>query len=728
MIIAALWWRVAAAKSKALPASDPTPVSKVRELLGILETQLLEDKRVDGKTHGQYLTWFGNENGTVSRTISEASGNIEADQAAIGEEEAKREGYQMSLQQAVAAETVASRDLKAANEQRDKERSTFVKSEEELRVAADQFNRAIEVLRKQAPNDGGSALLQGGGSSEAESSSKHQEQLLAVARQLRDTLEHSSDFSLTEMQRETINGLFRVAASHEQGASIPPASRQSSSEDDTTLTFLQVKAGVNLRAKLHGDAPDVYGEYETQSGSILGTLRTVHQKTTGELQKVRDDETGAQRVFDNLKIQLGGLITNKQAEIANIKLSLSQSEQKSGQLKSQILAAKELLKTSSEEAAELGAEFNVKTANYNERTTKRADELLAVQECLKILSSDEAQKMIAAQFSASTSEESESDTSSQQQQQQQDEQEGAVPSFLATRSQVRRHRSSFQRAYGGYRSLRAADSDDPFAKVKSMIRGMLHKLEEAQAEDVKHAAWCDSELAKSTKELRLRQADVRKLEDRLEEMDARLDELADGLNVTTQEMSEMRAANQKATLLRQQESGHATKALGEYRDAQRILKSALQVMRKFYEAEDNQEGSTASSGFKANGAGTGVIGLLEVALSDYENLEQELSLNEKVAQRDYDSYMASDRTREAVFQKDLEYKQKSKIRLEGDRMRASSDLKSYQKELDAVESYLKELKSSCTIKGDTYDERKDRREKELANLRNALEFLRSENS
>jgi len=679
---------------------------------------LQEDKRVDDRMHGQYLTWFRTENNTVSRSISDSSGNIEADQAAIGEEEAKREGYQMSLQEAVGKETVASKDLKAATEGRAKELKTFEESESQLRVAADQFNRAIEVLRKQAPAGGGS-LLQGG-KSEADSSAKHQEQLLAVARQLRDTLEQGSDFSITETQRETINGLFRVAASREQGAPTTPTPRQSSSEDDPTLTFLQVKSRAGLRAKLQGGAPDIYGEFDTQSGGIMETLRTVHLKTTGELQKARDDEIDSKRVFDGLKVQLEGLISNKQAGISNIKLSLSQSEQKSGQLKSQILAAQQLFKTSSEEAAELGAEFNVKTANYKERSSKRGDELLAVQECLKILTSDEAQKLIATQFSAE-----EGDASNQQQQQPQEEEDVAAPSFLATRARVHRHGSRFQR-YRGYRS-RAMDSDGPFDKVKSMIRGMLHKLEEAQAADVKHAAWCDSELAKSTKELRLRQADVQKIGDRMQEMDARLDELKDGLNATTQEMGEMRAANQKATLLRNQESGHATKALGEYRDAQRILKSALQVMGKFYEAEDNQEGNTANSGFKANGAGSGVIGLLEVALSDYENLEQELSLNEKVASRDYDEYMQSDRVREAVFQKDLEYKDKTKIRLEGDHMRASSDLKSYQKELDAVESYLKELKSSCTIKGATYDERKDRREKELSNLRNALDFLRSEN-
>eukprot|EP00971_Amphidinium_carterae_P301412 5988800-Amphidinium_carterae.1 len=40
-----------------------------------------------------------------------------------------------------------------------------------------------------------------------------------------------------------------------------------------------------------------------------------------------------------------------------------------------------------------------------------------------------------------------------------------------------------------------------------------------------------------------------------------------------------------------------------------------------------------------------------------------------------------------------------KVKLESTRAQTSSDLKNYQKELDAVESYMEQLTGSCTIKG-----------------------------
>jgi len=294
---------------------------------------------------------------------------------------------------------------------------------------------------------------------------------------------------------------------------------------------------------------------------------------------------------------------------------------------------------------------------------------------------------------------------------------GPALSFLATRAKT--HRRSLQ-----YRSLRMENSDDPFSKVKSMVRGMLHKLTEAQAQDTKQGAWCDSEMSKSTKEEKSRKADVQKLKDRIEEMDARLDEISDELKDTTKELSELKGAAAKATELRKEESEHAATALAEYSDAQKILAKALEALKKFYNAENED----SSGGYKVSGAGSGVIGLLEVALTDYKKMYEELALNEDVAKKDFNDYMSQDQIRSEVFVKDLEYRERQKVRLSGDRMRANSDLKSYQKELDAVLAYITELKATCTIKGDSYDERKARREKELDSLKNALDFLRAENS
>merc|ERR1719152_307117 len=96
-----------------------------------------------------------------------------------------------------------------------------------------------------------------------------------------------------------------------------------------------------------------------------------------------------------------------------------------------------------------------------------------------------------------------------------------------------------------------------------------------------------------------------------------------------------------------------------------------------------------------DGAASGILGLLEVAQSDFARLEQETSTQEAVAQREYTSLMQDSEVKKAVFDKDVEYKSSEKTKLEGSLQRAKSDLDGFQKELDAVEDYIEKLKPSC---------------------------------
>merc|ERR1740121_3075591 len=171
------------------------------------------------------------------------------------------------------------------------------------------------------------------------------------------------------------------------------------------------------------------------------------------------------------------------------------------------------------------------------------------------------------------------------------------------------------------------------------------------------------------------------------------------------------------------------------RDAQRLIKAAIKVLKRVYKDADSQEGaapaptpqlqdSSATEGQISNaGFGPGVIGILEVALQDYTDLENEVSVQESVSDKEYKEMMDQSETRQATFSKDLEYKGRAKVKLEGDHMRASTDLKGYEKELEAVQTYLKELESSCVAKPSTYEERAARRESELKSLKEALDFL-----
>jgi hypothetical protein len=68
------------------------------------------------------------------------------------------------------------------------------------------------------------------------------------------------------------------------------------------------------------------------------------------------------------------------------------------------------------------------------------------------------------------------------------------------------------------------------------------------------------------------------------------------------------------------------------------------------------------------------------------------------------------------------------VKLEYDEVNMNNDLKSYEKESSALADYMDKLKAQCIVKGPSYEERKARREEELANLKEALTYLSERNT
>merc|ERR1719497_302463 len=77
-------------------------------------------------------------------------------------------------------------------------------------------------------------------------------------------------------------------------------------------------------------------------------------------------------------------------------------------------------------------------------------------------------------------------------------------------------------------------------------------------------------------------------------------------------------------------------------------------------------------------------------------------------------------------EQDVKYKTKESKQLDKDAAELSADRKGVKEELDAVLEYLSKIEEECIAKAETYEERKERREAEIAGLKEALEILESE--
>merc|ERR1719253_1808699 len=151
---------------------------------------------------------------------------------------------------------------------------------------------------------------------------------------------------------------------------------------------------------------------------------------------------------------------------------------------------------------------------------------------------------------------------------------------------------------------------------------------------------------------------------------------------------------------------------------------ALQVLREYYAKGDAfVQQPTVGVHSAADGAATGIIGLLEVAQSDFSKLLVDATVEEESAQREYDKVSQENRVATAMKTTAAEAKTKSVAELKSRVAELTSDIEGEQTELDAVTEYYDKLKPACIAKPEPYAERKRRREAEIAGLKEALGIL-----
>merc|ERR1719231_1050194 len=102
------------------------------------------------------------------------------------------------------------------------------------------------------------------------------------------------------------------------------------------------------------------------------------------------------------------------------------------------------------------------------------------------------------------------------------------------------------------------------------------------------------------------------------------------------------------------------------------------------------------------------------------NAKEKASLNE------YEKVTHENNVNKAMKEADAKYNAKEKASLEKHIAEAKEDREGEQAELDAVTEYFAQIRPGCTTKPMTYEERKARRESEIAGLKEALTILESE--
>jgi len=470
-------------------------------------------------------------------------------------------------------------------------------------------------------------------------------------------------------------------------------------------------------------APESYG-YEFQSHGIIEVLEKLLDKFIDERTVLEKEEMNTKHAYEML--------------IQDLTAQVDQAEQdrtEKAALKAKTLQAKadaegDLTDTTTTRdadvkyLADLTATCEQKASDFESRQELRAEEIVAIEKAIEILSSaavsGNAEKHLPTLIQKSALAQLRADGRSPVQ--------ANVAAYL--QRQARQLNSKVLSV------LAVHVADDPFKKVKKMIKDLIVRLMEEANEEAEHKGWCDTELSTNEQTRKEKTEAVELLHAEIDQLEASIAKLTEEIAELTKAVAALDSAMAEATKLRSEEKATNTATIKDAQEAQTAVAQALVVLKEFYAkaAEATaliQQQPTPPAIFEKEYTGMqsengGVVGMLEVIESDFARLEADTEAAEATAQKEYDNFMTDSKVDKASKTKDIEHKTAKKQDEEQALTVKKADLEGTQKELDAALAYFDKLKPSCVDAGVSYDDRVSRRKEEIESLQEALRILNGE--
>eukprot|EP00448_Togula_jolla_P013942 CAMPEP_0170579020 /NCGR_PEP_ID=MMETSP0224-20130122/5765_1 /TAXON_ID=285029 /ORGANISM="Togula jolla, Strain CCCM 725" /LENGTH=716 /DNA_ID=CAMNT_0010902025 /DNA_START=46 /DNA_END=2192 /DNA_ORIENTATION=+ len=641
-------------------ALGESPVSKALELLTSLSEKITTQGETAEKEYAEFAEYCKTTEKQLEFDITTGEKEVADLSASIEQSSAMMSSLSTKIEELAASISADEADMKAAEEIRSKESADFAATEAELREVIDTLERAVGLLRKQ-------------GTSMPQSSVGGFVQAL-------DAMVQASVFSSADAKRLT-------------------ALLQSSQEpeDDGEESFGAPAAAV----------------YTSHSGSIIDTLEDLSEKAEAELSDARKQETTALHNFEMLKQSLSDQIKFDTKDMAEAKKGLEEATGKKASAEGELAETSKALAEDKTAKADLEQDCMTKAQDFEAAKKSRAEELAALAEAKRIISESTGgsealtyglNQLSFVQLSSRV-----------------DLANFEAVRFVRDLARKQNSQALAQLASKMSSAMHVSSStgEDPFAKVKGLISGMIEKLEGEASADASHKAFCDEELSGSTAKKEELDGSIEKLSTKIDQMTASSAQLKEEITETQKALSELIASQAEMDKMRATEKETFVSNKADMEQGLEGVKLALKVLREYY-------AKAAKAHEAEGGASTGIIGTLEVVESDFSKGLAEMIAIEESAASSYDTESKENAIEKVTKEQDVTYKTKESASLDKAVADLSSDREGVQTELDAVLEYLEKLKEQCVAKPEAYADRKQRREAEISGLKEALNILEGE--
>jgi len=648
--------------------AESNPLGKVYELMAALEAKIVKEGETEAKAFKEFFEWCDDASKNINYDIKTGKTSQEKLTAKIAELSSEIEVGESKIEELASAIATNEGELKDARAIRVKEAADFAVSEKELVDTADTLDRAISIISAEM-NKNPAALAQ---------------------------IDTSSMTSLIQSLTVVVD-----------------AAGFASSDRQKLLALVQ--------AKQNSDENDV-GEpaaavYKSASGGIVDVLEDLKEKAEAELVDARKAESTSKHNFGMMEQSLEDQMafdTKNMNEQKTAKEAAAESKATSeGDLANTVAALKE-----SEESLETTNTDCMQTAADHEATVAaRKEELNVIHTAEKILKEStagaESQTYSFLQL-ASRADLANSEVITLVKKLAHDHHSAALAQLASRIGVVMRYGSK--------------NGEDPFAKVTGLISDMIAKLEKEGEAEATEKAYCDEQMAKTEEKKQDLDSTIAKLTSKIDQSAARSAALKEEVVELETELAALAKMQAEMDVIRQEQNADYTVAKADLEQGLGGVRKALSVLRDYYgnEAALLQQPAKPETFEKASGAGGSILNILEVCESDFAtNLAKEES-EEADSAENYEKTTQENKISKATKEQDVKYKNQESVALDKQISELSTDRETSSTELAAVMEYYEKIKERCIAKPETYEDRKARREAEIAGLKEALSILENE--
>merc|ERR1719356_1714070 len=458
MLSLVLIFTLACAPAAAKSSSDAkiTPVQKVLELMSGMLEKGKKEKHDEQVQFAAYKQFCDDTSVEKKRAIAEANELIEKLKADIQKYTADAAKLTKDIAELDEDISIWTGDIKAATKVREIEKADYDALHKDYSESVDALERAIAVLKKQAHD-------------------RKQASLVEVS-------------SLTSLNL------------------IPPEAKR------TIEAFIQ-QGGPD--EGLAVSAPEA-NAYEFQSSGVIEMLEKLLDKFIDERTTLEKEEMNSKHAYDMLMQDLKAQI----AQATQDRNEKAETKAKKLQAKADALGdLKDTTTTRDADAkylADLVATCEQKASDFESRQQLRADEIVAIEKAIEIISSGavsgNADKHLPAMLEKSKSfAQLRADLNTQAQ--------TRVAQYLSSRGKELNSRV--------LSTLAARVAADPFKKVKKMIKDLIVKLMEEANEEAEHKGWCDTELSTNEQTRKEKTEAVETLHAEIDQLEASIAKLTE---------------------------------------------------------------------------------------------------------------------------------------------------------------------------------------------------------